>query len=406
VFTFGSGFGVPEREHEPRREKLRRVNDEVRHDKVRSAHRVIFIDLARALAVVLMVSGHTSSALLADAYRTGQWYDAWVFQRGLTSALFLLLSGFAFSVATARHWAAHVHFSGALLKRVRRFGLFIILGYALHFPVPRFAELATATEQQWRSFLAVDVLQLIGVTFVAVQALVMIVRTRRAFMIAAFVLSAAVIVAAPAVWRVDWSRTLPLAVASYLTPSTGSQFPLFPWAAFVLIGAGAGQLYARWGAAHLGAFANWGMLLPGVVLMAVAFNMSSSPEAASGVEQWNWLPGQVLMRTGVCFVILGVVAHASQLLGQLPHVFGAVAQESLAIYFVHLCIVYGSIWNSGLYQFYGEALMPAATILAVAVVLLPMFTLAWHWNGLKHARPRVARVISVAAGMVMVALLL
>jgi len=374
--------------------------------KVRSAHRVIFIDLARALAVVLMVSGHTSSALLANAYRTGQWYDVWVFQRGLTSALFLLLSGFAFSVATARHWAAHVHFSSAVLKRVRRFGLFIVLGYALHFPVPRFAELATATDQQWRSFLAVDVLQLIGVTFVAVQALVMIVRSRRAFMIAAFVLAAVVIAAAPAVWSVDWSQTMPLSVASYLSPSTGSQFPLFPWAAFVLIGAGAGQLYARWGAAHLRAFANWGMLVPGIVLTAVAFSMSGIPAAASGVEEWNWVPGQVLMRTGVCLVVLGVVAHASHHIGQLPHVFGAVAQESLAVYFVHLCIVYGSVWNSGLYQFYGEALSPAFTGLAVAVVVLPMIALAWSWNGLKHARPRAARVIPVALGMVMVALLL
>jgi len=376
------------------------------NDKVRSAQRVIFIDLARALAVVLMVSGHTSSALLANAYRTGAWSDAWVFQRSLTSALFLLLSGFAFSVATARHWAAHLHFSGALLKRVRRFGLFIVLGYALHFPVPHFTDLTAVTDQQWRSFLAVDVLQLIGVTFVAVQALVMIVRTRRAFMIAAFVLAAVVIGAAPAVWRADWSQNLPLAVASYLSPSTGSQFPLFPWAAFVLIGAGAGQLYARWGAANLGAFANGGMLLPGVVLTAVAFTMNGDPAAASGVEEWNWVPGQFLMRTGVCFVILGFVAHASRHVGQLPHVFGAVAQESLLIYFVHLCIVYGSIWNSGLYQFYGEALTPAATVLAIVAVVLPMIALAWLWNGLTHARPRVARVISIATGIVMVALLL
>jgi uncharacterized membrane protein len=375
------------------------------NDKVRSAHRVIFVDLVRALAVVLMISGHTSSALLANTYRTGEWFDVWVFQRGLTSALFLLLSGFAFSVATTRHWPAHVRLSGALLKRLGRFALFIVLGYALHFPVPHYTELATATEQQWRSFLAVDVLQLIGMTFVAVQALVMIVRTRRAFMVAAFVLAAVVIGAAPAVWRVDWPQILPLAVASYLSPSTGSQFPLFPWASFVLIGAGAGQIYARWGAAHLGAFATWGMLLPGVALVAVAFNMSAAP-AASGVDQWNWLPGQVLMRTGVCLVMLGLVAHASRYIGQLPHVFGAVAQESLVIYVVHLCVVYGSIWNSGLYRFYGEALTPAATALAVAAVVLPMIALAWQWNGLKHTRPRVARLISVATGIVLVALLL
>jgi len=219
-------------------------------------------------------------------------------------------------------------------------------------------------------------------------------------------MAAAVVIAAPAVWRVEWSGTVPLALASYLSSSTGSQFPLFPWAAFVLLGAGIGQMYARWGAAHLRAFANWGMLVPGAVLVAVAANMSVGPEATAVVEQWNWLPGQLLLRTGVCLVILGVLAHASDHLGQLPHVFGAVAQESLVVYFVHLCIVYGSVWNRGLYQFYGEALSLPATILVVVTVAVPMIALAWYWNGLKHTRPRAAQWVSAVTGGVLVARLL
>src|SRR5688500_8217213 len=362
------------------------------------ARRVIFIDLSRALAVVLMVSGHTSSALLASSYRDGNWVHAWEFQRGLTSALFLLLSGFAFSIATTRHWASHIRPSWALVKRVRRFGLFVLLGYALHFPVPRFSMLVTATDSQWRTLLAVDVLQLIGVTFIAVQLLVLIAQSRRVFMVLALVLAAVVIGAAPAVWRTDWTGMFPLAIASYFSPATGSQFPLFPWAAFVLIGAGAGQIYARWGAAHLGAFANWGMLVPGVMLIAVAYGIGGAVPAA-GADDFRWVPGQVLMRTGACLVILGAVAHASGRIGQLPHVFGAVAQESLVVYFVHLCIVYGSIWNAGLYQFYGDALGPGATVLAVVAVVLPMIALASQWNGLKHHRPRVARLVAVTIGV-------
>ena len=97
--------------------------------------RVIFIDLARSLAVVFMLYGHAVDALLAPAYRAGTWYDIWLFQRGLTSSLFLLLSGFAFSVATSRRWSSHVRLSRAFLDRTRRFLLFVLLGYGLHFPV-------------------------------------------------------------------------------------------------------------------------------------------------------------------------------------------------------------------------------------------------------------------------------
>ena len=114
------------------------------------AHRVIFIDLGRFLALVFMLYGHTVSALLAPEYQQGTWFEIWNFQRGLTSSLFLILSGFAFSIATSRRWGSHQAFSPAVLKRMRRFALFLLLGYAIHFPVPRFSMLTSLTDEQWR----------------------------------------------------------------------------------------------------------------------------------------------------------------------------------------------------------------------------------------------------------------
>jgi hypothetical protein len=72
-------------------------------------------------------------------------------------------------------------------------------------------------------------------------------------------------------------------------------------------------------------------------------------------------------------------------------VFGAVAQESLLIYFVHLCIVYGSVWNNGLAWLYGPTLTPLQTMVVVILLILSMVGLAWFWNWCKHARPRLAR---------------
>ena len=367
------------------------------NDRVHTAsqsRRVIFIDLARALAVVLMVSGHTSSALLADRYRIGPWFDVWTFQRGLTSALFLLLAGFAFSVATARHWSSHVRLSAAVLRRVRRFALFVVLGYGLHFPVPHFSELATITESQWRAFMTVDVLQLIGVSLIGLQLLVLLSRTWRVFIVAAFAVAGAIIGASPAVWHTEWTTAAPLPVAAYLSPSTGSLFPVFPWAAYVFVGAATGQLYARWGVARLVSFVRWGMFVPGVALIAL------------GLTVWSGIPGDVALRTGACFLILALIAIVSRQVRQLPHVFGAVAQESLVVYFVHLCIVYGSIWNPGLARLYGGALSPAMTILAVLVVVTAMIGLAAQWNRFKHARPRGARRVSALTGVVLVGRLL
>ena len=362
------------------------------------AHRVMFIDLARALAVVFMVYGHVVDALLAPRYRAGTWFDVWTFQRGLTSCLFLLLSGFAFSIATARHWPLHVTLSRAMMRRTRRFAWFVLLGYGLHFPVDRFAQLASADADHWRAFLAVDVLQLIGVTFVGVQILVLLARTKRAFMVASLALACACVAATPTLWSVAWARVLPMSAAAYLAPSTGSQFPLFPWAAYVLLGAGLGQVYARWGAANLGLYANRVLLIPGLLLIVAGLSVGAFAASIFGTGEWNWVPPQVMLRAGSCLTGLAILAHASGRLGRLPHMFGAVAQETLLIYFVHLCIVYGSIWNRGLSQMYGPSLTPGLTGLAVVLVLASMIGLAVFWNLKKHAHPRIARWTALAAG--------
>jgi hypothetical protein len=343
-----------------------------------------------------MVYGHTISALLAPGYRAGPWYDAWVFQRGLTSSLFLLLSGFAFSIATTRHWHSHMHVSPAVIKRLRRFALFVVLGYALHFPAGSLGEVARIGPEQWRSFLAVDVLQLIGAMFILIQALVMLTRSRRVFMVASFALAVLVIMFTPAVWRRDWTDLLPLALASYFSPAQGSQFPLFPFAASVLIGAAAGQLYARWGAAHLAAFANIVLLGAGAVLTAGGLYVRAHGVELFGPGEASGIPGEFMLRTGVSLVILGVIAHLSRSIAHLPHVFGAVAQESLLVYFVHLCIVYGSVWNAGLVQYFGETLRPLQTLPLVAGIIALMVLLAWGWNRLKHTKPHTARWVMAA----------
>jgi uncharacterized membrane protein len=367
---------------------------------------VIFIDLGRFLALVFMLYGHTVSALLAPAYQRGTWFDVWQVQRGLTSSLFLLLSGFAFSVATSRHWGSHQRFSRAFFKRIRRFVLFVVLGYALHFPVPRFSLLTTATDEQWRSFLAVDVLQLIGVTFVIVQSLVLLTRSRRVFTGAAFLLAATVLAVTHPVWAVDWSRLLPPWMAAYLSPASGSLFPLFPWASYVLFGAALGQIYVGWGAARLSSYAGYVLLIPGTVLAVGAWLLASVDGAPWSADPWNFMPIQVLNRIGLCLVLLSAIAYASQRMMRLPRFFAFVAQETLLIYFVHLCIVYGSIWSGGLLQAFGPSLGPGDTVMWVLILLASMGALGWYWHWLKHSRPRAAAWTMAGAAGLLVARLL
>jgi hypothetical protein len=356
-------------------------------------HRVIFIDLGRFLALVFMLYGHTVSALLAPEYQRGTWFEVWNFQRGLTSSLFLLLSGFAFSVATSRHWSSHQSFSPAVFKRIRRFALFLLLGYAIHFPVPQFSQLVSMSDEQWRSFFQVDVLQLIGATFLIVQALVFVTKKRQTFAIVVFALAGVVLALTHPIWGVDWWQVLPGWLAAYMSPARGSLFPLFPWATYVFFGAGLGQIYVSWGAARLSSFTVFALFVPGLLLSALGWGLSAVEGAPWGPDAWGFMPIQLAIRIGACLIILAAIARASQHLTRLPRVFAAMAQETLPIYFVHLCIVYGSIWNSGLAVWYAGQLAPVGTLLCVLLLLAAMAAFGWSWHWLKHARPRLARWI-------------
>ena len=348
------------------------------------SRRVVFIDLARALAAVFMLYGHTVSALLAPRYQTGTWFDLWVFQRGLTSRLFLLLSGFAFSIATGRHWASHTQFSPAVLKRLRRFSLFVVLGYALHFPVQRFVDLPSATPEQWRSFLAVDVLQLIGVTFIAVQALVLVSRSRRVFAWTAFLLALSRCSSHPLFWRVDWTRRLPLSLAAYLSPAAGSQFPCFPWAAFVLVGAALGQWYLRWGSARLDWYANVALFAPGFALVTLAFVVGDCP-LGFGVGAWDSVPNQVALRMGASLILLSLIARASQRITRLRTSSAPLPRRRCSSTSSTCASSTARSGTVGLPKCSGRRSVRERPSFYVVLLLAAMFGLALYWNWWKHA---------------------
>lgn len=125
-----------------------------------------------------------------------------------------------------------------------------------------------------------------------------------------------------------------------------------------------------------------------------------------------WVPWPKVRRHGFLATCSCEPAHApwSWACWRTPastsHGCHVVAQESLLVYLVHLCVVYGSIWNQGLYRFHGEVLSPPASVITAIAVVVPMIVLALLWNGLKHSRPVVAKRVKVLAGIGLIVSLL
>jgi uncharacterized membrane protein len=235
------------------------------------------------------------------------------------------------------------------------------------------------------------VLQLIGVSLLVLQSLVVVARTRRRFGLLALAGGIVVVAGTPLVWRSGWVGEMPLFLSAYLSREPASLFPFLPWAGYVLVGAAAGQAFAEWGAATLDRFAGRVLLAGGAACLAAwlvgeSFGLSEITGVSASGQ-----PTLFMLRAGACFVFLGVLGHISRTFTLAPRFVEVIAQESLLIYVVHLCVVYGSAWNAGLSQLFGRSLPPAATVASVVGVLAGVLPVAWAWNRLKHRRPRLAR---------------
>jgi len=365
--------------------------------------RVLFVDLARAIAVLFMIQGHTIQVLLDPQYQGSLLFDGWLYLRGLTSCAFLLLSGFSFSLATSRHWNDYVAATPRLWRRLFRFGVFLMLGYAMRIPIRPLSDFARATTDQWRSFAVVDILQLVAVTLAALQALVWLSGTRRRLAVSSLGLAGAIVLLAPLAWQIQWHAVLPVWLASYLSPGTGSLFPLFPWAAYILFGASLGAWFTTWGERQSADGASRAFLRMGTGLIAAGVVLHLIPFSPYGpLDFWKISPNLFLVKTGSVLLVLSAVARASRTMAALPPVVSALSRESLVIYLVHICILYGSIWSDGLYQRVGPRLGPAPTFGWIVFLLISMSVLAWVWHECKRRSVQVPALVRVAvtAGLV------
>ena len=328
----------------------------------------MFVDLLRFVAAFQMLQGHTVSALLAPAYRVGKWYAVWSAARGLTSVAFLFAAGLAFQITTAREYAsakpARRH--ARALRALR----LIALGYLLHLPLAvLWSSDARDVQLAWERFIAVDVLQCIGVAMLALEALAWALSTPRRVAWASAALGSALLYLAPLA-ESGAVGFAPRVLTAYLTSRDGSLFPLLPWSAHVFLGVACGALVDREPARAAVRLATASACLFGA---ATAVRLLASESLVS--EQ--------LSRLGSVVLVTGVLALLSRRMQRLPAWLQVLAGETLFLYVFHVLLVYGD--GVGLAERIGPRLTPAAAILAALGVVLSSFAAALAYRRARNA---------------------
>lgn len=362
-----------------------------------STERVVFVDLARAITVLMMVQGHALHVFLDPAWQHNLVFDTWLYLRGLTAPMFLTLAGVAFSVATLKHWSDYLTPGPRLHKRLRRFGFFLLLGYVVHLPIRPLSAMAWMGAADWAAFLRVDVLQLISTVLLVLQLVVFLTKRPERFALVSVALALLVVGLTPVVRVMPWSAWLWRPIAPFLESGSGSLFPWFGWAMFPLLGAALGVLQVvrpprslRYGVARLLALA-----LAAALLARLWPWIAQSQFTAATIAETK--PSFLLNRLGFVLVLLAGFYALSARVRRMPRPLQALAEESLVVYVVHLALFYGSVWNNGLGTHLGR-LGLGATLLLIVAALAAMVALAYYWNRFKRDCPRGKVVARLALG--------
>lgn len=332
-FSLGSSPGIPTIGIPPR--EARNAGTSPRPQSLPLPHgpraaRVAALDAARSLAVFAMVMGHTLDAILSPAARRTPAITLYWQARGFTAPLFLVVSGWAVTLAITRSGVRGWEVPRGRLPRVL---LLLAMGYVLRWPGWALDRFAAGDREVWAHFLAFDALHCIGTGLLVTTLLLAIPvgRVVRAGMLVTLAIGAVWIpTVAPAPGAGPHS-VAPLSVVSMaLAQALGgsSPFPMLPWLAYFV----AGSLV--------------GLLVPPGRRSALA--MVAAASTAIAMLRWIGLGNRpleglvlVFFRIAVALALLGGLAALPSALGSKLAPLG---KRSLAVYALHIPIVYG--WSS------------------------------------------------------------
>jgi len=328
----------------------------------------------RAFAVLMMVQGHTVDSLLAEEYRTmdSLFYSTWHTFRGFTAPIFMFTSGVVFTYLLRTNTEPFFK-NPRVIKGIKRFFLLLGIGYLLRYPTYKIFDFSDVTEKQWLIFFSVDALHLIafGILFVLILAFI----AEKTKLKDWFIFSAGglfFILLYPLVKNIGWSEIFPLPIAAYFYRDTGSLFPLFPWAGYVIGGGILGSYLAKNSAVCSSKNFSVKLLIGGVVFVAFSILINQLGKLTSIYSSIDVNSFSIVFyRVGIVLVLNSIMAMIATRIVDLPKLVKMIGRNTLLIYGVHLVILYGCAWIPGLYMFYSRSIGLELTLtVAVSMILL------------------------------------
>ncbi len=359
--------------------------------------RLVFIDLLRGWATIVMVEVHVFNAFLLPQIKAESWFRGLNFINGLVAPSFIFIAGFVFVVASARKLDEFRTYGAAFWRQLSRIGLIWATGYFLHLPFYSLARTVNETSADgWLRFFQVDVLQCIAVGIAILFVLRLTIRDDRMYRRVLAVFGLGFIVAAPFLWDRDFVGTIPAFFAAHLNGQHHSLFPLFPWLGFLLSGGFVASefMMARDENREKQFLQKIGLIAFVTIVLGLTLpELSLRIPHASLDARAN--PLFFAERLGIVLALLLLCWLYTQWRATDRGFVIDISKESLLVYTVHLVIIYGIFLNgASLASIYGGTLTLLQCTVATLGLIMLMVVLSKAWGRVKQSSRSTARAIS------------
>ncbi len=291
-----------------------------------------------------MLVGHSLDQFLGEPARSGVIYQEYQFVRGISSVLFLMVSGFSFVVASFNHFDDYMRVSPRLMARLRRIALILFLGYVLHLWAPTLeGSLQGFSADRWERFVRFDVLQNIGFGLALLHLTLRVAGNPERFWKIATVLLFVVLALARFTYRPEVDTLLPVSIGAMVNRYHGSLFPVIPYTAYLLFGSVFG--YWFWRFRQKGD--EWKVVTAAALLavLLIVFEMVIRRFIPGGIFPYSTplkhMPGNTFARAGCAILAISGLYLLGRYRLVLPRIAFILSKDALAVYFVHLLLVYG-----------------------------------------------------------------
>jgi hypothetical protein len=342
-----------------------------------------------------MILSHVMNALLSQSLHQTNLYIIIHFIEGFVAPSFMLASGAAFSIAIQKRKDDLLMYRLPAMKQTSRYLQIFIVAYLLHLPYKTFNQCQTLiTSNEYLYFISIDVLQAIALGLIIIQFSFIIIRNEKIFYNFLLVVSLLIIAATPFVYQYDFAKIFPIELATYFNKMHGSNFPAFPWIAYVFLGCYISNILLKSLKAEeegktLVKFATLGGILIFLGAILELLSIQSTPY----YDFWYTSPNIFMIRFGGNLIFLYLLWKAEKKYNYKMKVLGVFGLESLTVYIVHLLIVYGSVLGVGLPYYVGTDLGWVEMFVVFFAVSAAMLALALIWNFTKRKLPLFAKIV-------------